>query len=156
MRYTCEEDFDPATFPWSQDAAKTVAKIAAAGKMKELKEFLEERFGYHTQCADVIDLTVRQHSEEVLDELGLDKDGHKKKTKKFEVFFRVGGVVKQEVEAATPKEAAKKAYASLGRDGDPWFMIDRDDVEVLKPVAYNDENGNTKDYPEDFEVEDEW
>ena len=156
MKFKREEDFDPATFPWSMDAAKTVEKIVRAGRMDKLKELLESRFGGSSPYAEQIDTLLRQHSREILDICGLDKDGQIKKTKRFEVFFRIRGVVSEDVEAESPEKAAKAAHTLLMHDGDPLICIDRESLDELKPVAYNDEDGNTKDYPEDFEVEDEW
>lgn len=155
MRISREEEFDPAKFPWSKEAAKTIKKIKSARKMKELKEFFEERYRGAVPNAENIEMVVRNHPEEVLDGCGLDKNGRKKKTKKFEVFFRIEGVIKEEAEAETPEEAARKVYADLMNDGDPLISIDRDDIGSMKPVAYNDEKGNTKDYPEDFDVEED-
>lgn len=154
MRISREEEFDPAKFPWSKEAAKTIKKIKSARKMKELKEFFEERFRGSVPHAESIEMIVRKQPDEVLDGCGLDKNGRKKKTKKFEVFVRIEGVIKEEAEAETPEEAARKVYADLN-DGDPLISIDRDDIGSMKPVAYNDENGNTKDYPEDFDVEED-
>ena len=153
MRISREEEFDPAKFPWSKEAAKTIKKIKSARKMKELKEFFEERFRGVVPLAENIDMVVREYPEEVLDSCGLNKNGRKKKTKKFEVFVRIEGVIKEEAEAETPEEAARKVYADLN-DGDPIISIIRSDVDSMKPVAYNDEDGNTKDYPED--LGDDW
>ena len=155
MRISREEEFDPAKFPWSKEAAKTIKKIKSARKTKELKEFFEGRFRGSVPLAESIEMIVRTQPDEVLDGCGLDKNGRKKKTKKFEVFFRIEGVIKEEAEAETPEEAARKVYADLMNDGDPLISIDREDIGSMKPVAYNDEKGNTKDYPEDFDVEED-
>lgn len=154
MRISREEEFDPARFPWSRKAAKTIRKIKSAHKMKELNEFFCKYFGNSVPSAASIDGMVCRMPENFLGACGLDKNGRKKKTKKFEVFVRVEGLVKEEVEAETPEEAARKVYADLN-DGDPIISLLRSDVDIMKPVAYNDENGDTKDYPEGFDVEED-
>ena len=66
--------------------------------------------------------------------------------KKFKVFLRVVGTVSMDAEADGPEEAAEKVCDSIHDDGEPKFLsLDVDDVETLMPVAYNDENGDTKD-----------
>ena len=152
MRISREEEFDPEKFPWSSEAAKTIKKIRSARKMKELNEFFCEYFGTTVPSAESIDMMVSRMPEHILNGCGLDKDGHKKKTKKFEVFVRVEGVVKYDAEAETPEGAARKVYADLN-DGDPIIYLLRSELDLIKPVAYNDENGDTKDYPDDFDVE---
>ena len=66
--------------------------------------------------------------------------------KKFKVFLRVVGKVSMDAEADGPEEAAEKVCDSIHDEGEPKFLsLDVEDVETIMPVAYNDENGETKD-----------
>lgn len=152
MKVSREERFDPNTFSWSKNAKKTIRKIKAAGKMDLLEQFFDERFGNHVPHADQVDMIVSRGPEEVLDACGLDKNGRQKKTKKFEVYVRIEGVVREEADAETPEEAAKKVIKSFN-EGDPLITLLRDEVDLMKPVAYNDGDGQGKEYPEYFDVE---
>ena len=66
--------------------------------------------------------------------------------RKYKVFMRVVGTVSMDAEADSPMEAADKVCDAIHDEKEPKFIsMDSDDVETIIPVAYNDENGETKD-----------
>ena len=66
--------------------------------------------------------------------------------KKYQVFLRVVGTVSIEASADSPTEAAEKVCDAIHDEREPEFLnLDIDDLETYMPVAYNDENGDTKD-----------
>lgn len=66
--------------------------------------------------------------------------------KKYQVFLRVVGTVSIEASADSPTEAAEKVCDAIHDEREPKFLsLDIDDLETYMPVAYNDENGDTKD-----------
>ena len=147
MEYT--RDFDLFSFPWSNKAKAIIERIIIKGGEERLVEALRNAvFCGSAPSEREVNRYVEQN-EEYLNEECCPPKG----MKKFEVFFRIEGVIKEEVTAKNSKDAAKKAYLEI-MDGDPLLCIDRSDVDYVKPVAYNDENGDTKDYPKNFDVED--
>lgn len=65
---------------------------------------------------------------------------------KYQVFLRVVGTVSIEASADSPTEAAEKVCDAIHDEREPKFLnLDIDDLETYIPVAYNDENGDTKD-----------
>ena len=66
--------------------------------------------------------------------------------KKYQVFLRVVGTVSIEASADSPTEAAEKICDAILDEREPKFLtLDIEDLETYMPVAYNDENGDTKD-----------
>lgn len=66
--------------------------------------------------------------------------------KKYQVFLRVVGTVSIEASADSPTEAAEKVCDAIHDEREPKFLtLDIEDLETYMPVAYNDEDGNTKD-----------
>ena len=66
--------------------------------------------------------------------------------KKYQVFLRVVGTVSIEASADSPTEAAEKICDAIHDEREPKFLtLDIEDLETYMPVAYNDENGDTKD-----------
>ena len=147
MIYTKKFDLD--TFPWKYKAAKVISKIKDAGKLEELSNVLEERFDNECDTASdhEIDDFVAENGVEVLKMCGLDASGRPIGSKrKYKVFCRLTGTTEEEVEADTPEEARKKVVDEFWDTvGDPLVCMNREDVETIVPVAY-DEGGKTLDY----------
>lgn len=150
MIYTKKFDLD--TFPWKFKAASVVSKIKEAGKLEEFSKALEGKFDYESDTAseDEINDFVAENEVEVLKMCGLDASGRPIGSKrKYKVFCRFTGTAEEEVEADTPEEARKKVVEEFwdtgGEDPVPLVFMDRDDVETIVPVAY-DEDGETLYY----------
>ena len=66
--------------------------------------------------------------------------------RKYQVFLRVVGTVSIDAEADSPMEAAEKVCKAIHDEREPKFLnLDIEDLETYIPVAYNDENGDTRD-----------
>ena len=141
--------FDASTFDWTPDARMVVDKVMSAGKKDEFEEIIKKRFdNEHDTVSDgEINSFVAGNGGYILASVWLDKDGNPiEEPKKYKVFCRVTGTVEEEVEADTPEEARQKVVDEFwDAGGDPLFCMNRDDVETVVPVAY-DEGGQTLDY----------
>lgn len=146
--------FDPETFNWSPDARKTVDIVQSAGRMDRLTKFLQKWCRGLDVTESEINSMVSLNRRRILYECGVNEDGSPRNTRNFKVFMRVEGVISDDVMAETPEEAARIAYVNLN-GGDPIIPIDRSDVDVMRPVAYDEGDGDTKDYPEDLDLR-EW
>lgn len=147
MIYTKKFDLD--TFPWKFKAASIISKIKDAGRLEEFSKALEGKFDSESDTASECEINdfVAENEVEVLKMCGLDASGKPIGSKrKYKVFLRVTGVVSEEVEADTPEEARKNVVDEFfDSPGDPLFCMDREDVDTVVPVAY-DEGGETFDY----------
>lgn len=146
MRIMWEGEFEPEKVK-ALEFKGMWDKIVAAGKEGEFRDWLDRRFwGCLPRQDEVVRIAVKNKGE-IYHSLGLDEDGNPIKGKKFGVFLRVTCVVKEEVIARNPEEAREKAMRQWDEDdGDPLFCADRSDIQEVEPVAYDEGDGNTKDF----------
>lgn len=144
----CKIDFDVREFQWTWPSAKRVVDmIRKAGKMHEFQEALDDWFHHDIPTTDDIQEHVANSSKNILNRIGLDENGNRLDVKKFKVFYRVTGVSFEEVEAENAIEARAKFMEDFfDSPGDPLFCMDRDDIETVVPVCYEDVDGDTNDY----------
>lgn len=136
-------DFDADTFKWkNEDVLLLVHKIRQFGKMREFQELLDHHFKEQSPNSESIENYVSINTDYIRAELGIPEE-----KKKIKVFYRITGLDECLVEADTPEEARGKAVdAFFNGDGDMFCTMLIDDVETVVPVAYEDENGETRDF----------
>lgn len=142
----CKIDFDVRDFQWTWPSAKRVVDmIRKAGKMHEFQEALDDWFHHDIPTTDDIQEHVANSSKNILNRIGLDENGNRLDVKKFKVFYRITGVSYEEVEADNAEEAREKLLEEFN-EGDPLYCINRDDIETVVPISYEENEGDTKDY----------
>lgn len=151
MIYT--KNFRLEDFTWSSLAMAVVQKIERANRSDAFMRLLEERFGGEddTPSDFEIDCYVLRNEEKILSHLGLNPDGTEKSDvrKTYKVFLRITTTDNLDVKAETPEEAREKAVEAYCSDDDDMFVtILREDIESVVPVAYDEGDGETKDYAE--------
>jgi len=147
MIYT--KTFQLSDFEWTGNAKRIVEMICKAGKSSEFVDLIKERFDHEDDTAAdfEIDRWVIDEVVSIMGSLGLTLDGKPVK-KKYKVFLRITATDMVEVEADSPEEARAKSTDAFYDSFDDMFMtIMREDVESAVPVAYDEGDGNTKDYP---------
>ena len=147
MIYT--KTFQLSDFEWTEDAKRVVEMICKAGKSSEFVGLIEKRFDHENDTAADFEISkwVIDEAVGIMESLGLTLDGKPVK-KKYKVFLRITATDMVEVEADSPEEARDKAKDVFYDNFDDMFMtIMREDVESAVPVAYDEGDGYTKDYP---------
>lgn len=147
MIYT--KTFRLSDFEWTGNAKRVVEMICKSGKSSEFVDLIKERFDHEDDTAADFEISkwVIDEVVGIMESLGLTLDGKPVK-KKYKVFYRVTGVSFEEVEADNAIEAREKFMDDFfDSPGDPLFCMDRDDIETVVPVAYDEGDGDTKDYP---------
>lgn len=128
--------FNVKKFPWCPD---TVHVIMKAKNAEKLEEFVRSESEINQWAVD--------NADELLRKIGLAPDGKPLPVKKpIKVFLRMTAIVEQEVDVATPELARKVAGERFLEESDPLIDVDRDDIESLVPVAYDEGDGHTRDY----------
>lgn len=151
MIYT--KTFRLSDFEWIGNAKRVVEMICNAGKSSEFVHLIEKRFDHENDTAADFEISkwVIDEVVSIMGSLGLTLDGKPVK-KKFKVFYRITGVSYEEVEADNAEEAREKLLEEFG-EGDPLYCINRDDIETVVPVAYEEgDDGVTKDYGPSEEI----
>lgn len=147
MIYT--KTFSLSDFEWTGVSKGIVETIKNAGKGTEFEKLVEDRFDSEDDTASdlEIDKWVADNAIRIMGGLGLALDGKPVK-KKYKVFLRITATDIEEIEASSPEEAREKAKDGFYDNFDDMFMtIMREDVESAVPVAYDEGDGETKDYP---------
>ena len=145
MIYT--KTFRLSDFEWTGNSKRVVEMICNAGKSSEFVDLIEERFDHESDTAADFEINkwVIDEVVSIMGRLGLTLDGKPVK-KKFKVFYRITGVSNEEVEADNAEDAREKFLEEF-YDGDPLHCIDRDDIESVVPLAYEEgDDGGTVDY----------
>ncbi len=151
---TYSTNFDVYNFNWGDMCeANVIRKIRIAGRMSELGDFIQREFKDMIPSDWDIRDFVSEHKLKVLNAVGLDENGHPLDSNKIDVFLRASVVLRVTVVSDDPEDAAKKAHKEI-KDSHELIYVDSDDIEDIVPVAYNDHEGNTKDFPEGFKIED--
>ena len=155
MIYT--KNFRLEDFTWSSLAMAVVKKIERANRSEAFMKLLEERFESENDTPSdfEIDCYVLRNEEKILSHLGLNPDGTEKSDgrKTYKVFLRITTTDHIDVKAETPEEAREKAVEEYRSDDDDMFVtILRDDIESVVPVAYDEGDGETKDFEDAEDV----
>jgi hypothetical protein len=144
MIYT--KTFQLSNFEWIGNAKRVVEMICNAGKSSEFVDLIKKRFDHENDTAADFEISkwVIDEVVSIMGSLGLTLDGKPVK-KKFKVFYRITGVSYEEVEADNAEEAREKFLEEFN-EGDPLYCINRDDIETVVPISYEENEGDTKDY----------
>lgn len=144
MIYT--KKFSVDDFEWTEFPRELVERIRKAGKVGDLSKILEEEFDSETDTFSDYDIDeyVSSNAADIMQRLGLTIEG-KPIRNTYKVFYRVTAISHEEIEAGDPEEAREKFLEEFD-EGDPLHCINRDDIETVVPIAYEGDEGDTKDY----------
>lgn len=145
MIYT--KKFSVDDFEWTDFTRNLVERIKKARKAGEFSKILEEKFDSETDTYSDYDIDkyVSSNAVELMKRLGLTIEG-KPIRKIYKVFYRITAISNDEIEAGDPEEAREKFLEEVYGDSDPLVSFMRGDIESVVPIAYEGDEGDTKDY----------